>query len=127
MVAGLFLQGLADRWSRQKIALMAVFIDIVSLLALVSWSWPMFVFCFFMAQTSNTLTISITYIYITEITVNEHRSFLLAALFITMDLGLIYVCISGYFLMTPSLWKYMSVVIFVPCLVAIGLYCCWIK
>ena len=127
MVAGLFIQGLADRWGRQKIALMAVCIDVVSLLGLVSWSWPMFVFCFFMAQTSNTLTISITYIYITEITVNEHRSFLLAALFITMDLGLIYVCISGYLLMTPSLWNYMSVVIFVPCLVAIGLYCCWIK
>ena len=127
MVVGLLLQGLADRWGRQKIALMAVCIDIVGLLGLVSWSWPMFIFCFFIAQASSTLTVSITYIYITEITINKHRGSLLVTFFILIFLGFFYVCITGYFLLTPYLWKYMSVVIFVPCLVAIGLYCCYMK
>lgn len=125
MVIGLFIQAFADRVGRQKILLIGLIVDIVALIGLLSWNWYISVFFFFLSQVSNTLTISSTFIYITEMTTSEHRSRLFISLGLSYLVGFIYACIAGYFLLTPSLWRYTSVVMYVPCLAAVGLYCLW--
>ena len=68
MTVGLLIKVLADRIGRQKILMIALVIDVIALIGLLSWNWYTFVFFFFLSQVSNTLTISTTLIYITEIT-----------------------------------------------------------
>ena len=127
MTVGLLLQALADKVGRKKTLLMALIIDLVALLGLLSWNWYLFVFFFFLSQVSNTLTISTTLIYITEVTTNEHRPALFLKLGLAFIGGFAYACLTGYFLLTPALWRYMFVVMYVPCLISVGIYCCWAK
>lgn len=125
MTVGILVQVLSDRLGRKKMLLAALLLDLVTLLGFISWNWYSFVFFFFLTQASNTLTICTTLIYMTEITTIDHRSTLFVKFGIFYLSGFAYICIFGYFLLTPQWWRYTAVVVYVPCLVAVGLYCCW--